>query len=99
MAQEVPAGEPMRWTAPRSMSLRRRPTLITFQVPESYSAADLPVSTARVNGVVTIETETPTRTLMPLLIWADVRGLELEGLSVTQPSLEDVYLQLTREAA
>jgi hypothetical protein len=28
-----------------------------------------------------------------------VRGLELEGLSVTQPSLEDVYLQLTREAA
>ena len=94
----IAAGRIVAEGTPKELSAER-PTLITFQVPESYSAADLPVSTARVNGVVTIETETPTRTLMPLLIWADVRGLELEGLSVTQPSLEDVYLQLTREAA
>ena len=32
---------------------------------------------------------------MPLMIWADTRGCELESLSVIQPSLEDVYLQLT----
>ena len=94
----IAAGRIVAAGTPKELSAER-PTLITFRVPESYSAADLPVSTARANGEVTIETETPTRTLMPLLIWADVRGLELDGLSVTQPSLEDVYLQLTREAA
>ena len=29
--------------------------------------------------------------------WALERGLELEGLTVDRPTLEDVYLQLTAE--
>ena len=40
-------------------------------------------------------TTTPTRDLAPLLSWAVVRGYELEGLTVSRPSLEDVYLELT----
>jgi ABC-2 type transport system ATP-binding protein len=32
-----------------------------------------------------------------LLAWAAERGIELEGLTVSRPSLEDVYLQLTEE--
>jgi ABC-2 type transport system ATP-binding protein len=44
---------------------------------------------------VTLRTNAPTRDLAPLLSWAVVRGYELEGLTVSRPSLEDVYLELT----
>jgi ABC-2 type transport system ATP-binding protein len=70
-----------------------RPALIRFRV----SAADLPVGPdAFEDGVVTLRTEWPTQTLLPLLEWANRHAIELEGLSVTQPSLEEVYLQLTQ---
>ena len=29
--------------------------------------------------------------------WADARDVELEGLTIVRPSLEDVYLELTAE--
>ena len=45
-----------------------------------------------------IETSEPTRVLHDLTGWALERGLELEALSVSNPSLEDVYLQLTAQA-
>ncbi|GAA3216755.1 ABC transporter ATP-binding protein [Nonomuraea helvata] len=43
------------------------------------------------DGPVTIETADPTETLRDLLH----RGVVLHGLTVTRPSLEDVYLELT----
>ena len=46
-------------------------------------------------GMVAIMTETPTRALHELTAWAVGHGLELARLEVTQPSLEDVYLELT----
>jgi ABC-2 type transport system ATP-binding protein len=49
-------------------------------------------------GTWRIETTTPTRTLHELTGWAIGAGVELAGLEVTRPSLEDVYLELTREA-
>ena len=48
---------------------------------------------------MSFRTETPTRDLAPLLEWAAHRGMELEHLTVTRPTLEDVYLDLTEEAA
>ena len=48
------------------------------------------------DGVAIIETATPTRTLNDLTTWAVAQGLELPNLEVTRPSLEDVYLELTR---
>jgi ABC-2 type transport system ATP-binding protein len=47
------------------------------------------------NGFVEIRTDTPTAVLHELTSWATARGIELEGLVVAQPSLEDVYLELT----
>ena len=47
---------------------------------------------------VTVQTSTPTKTLQELTGAALARGEELEGLEVTRPSLEDVYLELTGEA-
>jgi hypothetical protein len=37
--------------------------------------------------------------LAPLVQWAAGAAIELEALTVTRPSLEDVYLQLTEEPA
>ena len=72
---------------------------IRFALPAGQSAADLPVAPGEVSdGVVLIETTTPTEVLHRLTTWAIERGGELEGLSVTRPSLEDVYLALTRES-
>jgi ABC-2 type transport system ATP-binding protein len=94
----IGAGRIVAEGTPESLSAAR-PAVISFRVPRPYSPSDLPLpeGAAERDGTVTVETTTPTGTLTPLLIWADARGCELEGLSVTQPSLEDVYLQLTRE--
>ena len=44
-------------------------------------------------------TDDPTALLHELTAEALARGERLEGLSVSRPSLEDVYLELTQEAA
>ena len=49
--------------------------------------------------IVTRETEDPTALLHQLTSAALARGEPLRDLSVTRPTLEDVYLELTAEAA
>ena len=44
---------------------------------------------------VVVETQEPTKTLHELTGEALARGVELEGLHVRKPSLEDIYLELT----
>jgi ABC-2 type transport system ATP-binding protein len=52
----------------------------------------------RENGrEVELETTTPVRTLNELTGRALAEGRDLEGLEVTRPSLEDVYLELTEQ--
>ena len=72
---------------------------VRFQLPEGVTVADLPPvpgAGAPVidDGAVVIETVEPTRALAALTGWAVGRSLELPGLTVTRPSLEDVYLEL-----
>ncbi len=69
--------------------------LVTFRLPEGVDVADLPVPVDGPGPEISLRTATPTRDLAPLLSWAAVRGYELEGLTVSRPSLEDVYLELT----
>jgi ABC-2 type transport system ATP-binding protein len=77
--------------------------VVSFHLPLDIDADDLPlpedVHIERHGRTLRFRTETPTHDLAPLLSWAAVRGAELEALTVTRPSLEDVYLQLTQEAA
>jgi ABC-2 type transport system ATP-binding protein len=47
---------------------------------------------------VAVETDNPTTLLYELTAAALARGEELRSLSVTRPSLEDVYLELTADA-
>jgi ABC-2 type transport system ATP-binding protein len=69
-------------------------SVIRFRRP----AADLPqvAGSVSVDGdEITIRVNDPTRILHELTSWAVGRGVELEGLQVSRPTLEDVYLELT----
>jgi ABC-2 type transport system ATP-binding protein len=55
--------------------------------------------TTGVDGVSEVATDDPVRTLHALTGWAIERGVDLADLRIDRPSLEDVYLQLTREPA
>lgn len=66
------------------------------------TAAHLPESLilqaiTRDNGWIEIASTTPTETLHALTGWALDEGVALDGLEMTRPSLEDVYLELAGE--
>jgi ABC-2 type transport system ATP-binding protein len=71
--------------------------VVSFRLPAYADGLPLPDGARVEREVVTFETATPTSDLAPVLSWAAGRGMELEGLSVGRPTLEDVYLQLTEE--
>jgi ABC-2 type transport system ATP-binding protein len=50
----------------------------------------------RKNGRVVLESMQPLRDVVALAAWADANAVEVEELEVRKPSLEDVYLELTR---
>jgi ABC-2 type transport system ATP-binding protein len=77
-------------------------TLVRFRMPGDGDRRlpELLAHKATVaGGLLEIRTDEPTRILHELTGWALDRGLQLEELSVTRPSLEDVYLELTKDAA
>src|SRR4051794_1016299 len=77
--------------------------LVAFRVPYGVSAVELPLpegaEVERRDRQLSFRTHTPTRDLAPLLGWAADNEIELEALAVTRPTLEDVYLELTKEPA
>jgi ABC-2 type transport system ATP-binding protein len=71
---------------------------IRFGLPEGTDPADLPVpAVPGAEGLFEIHTEDELGVLHALTGWALERHLRLPGLSVARVTLEDVYLQLTRE--
>lgn len=62
-------------------------------------AARPPMVTDAAGGWSELATTTPTETLHTLTGWALAHGVELEGLEMTRPSLEDTYLRLVGEDA
>jgi ABC-2 type transport system ATP-binding protein len=71
---------------------------IKFALPDGVSVTDLPVSGCTVDeGQIEIHTEDELRVLHDLTGWAIERDLTLPGLAVVRVTLEDVYLQLTKE--
>jgi ABC-2 type transport system ATP-binding protein len=60
---------------------------------------DVEISYRRNGEVVVLRTDEPTRVLNELTREALADGRELEGLQVSQRTLEDVYLELTAEEA
>jgi ABC-2 type transport system ATP-binding protein len=72
---------------------------IAFRLPPGATLADLPDGLpgrlVPEEDRVVLRTGEPTRALNALTGWALARGEELDALTVTRPSLEDVYLRLT----
>jgi ABC-2 type transport system ATP-binding protein len=84
---------------PESLMAEAPMTTITFELPAVLDAADLavpPDADVR-DGICTIETEHPTSVLADVMGAAVARGVELTGISVRRPSLEDVFLDLAAE--
>lgn len=78
----------------------RRPSAIRFTLPH---AAELPeridAAVTRDGDRVQLETTDPVRVTAAITGWAVGHGIELTGFCVTQPTLEDIYLELTGEAS
>ena len=78
-------------------------TLISFRLPAALPAAELPAGPWDLpenrDGDITMHTDEPTRVLCTLTRWAVSQGVELEGLTVARPSLEDAYLRITDNAS
>jgi ABC-2 type transport system ATP-binding protein len=95
----IAAGEIVAEGTPQTLAGRQlQAARIAFTPP----AADLPPTLAdRVQaapgGRVLLTSDTVAADLHQLAGWALDRGLELDDLQVTRPTLEDVYLQLTTE--
>ena len=71
---------------------------LRFRIRDGVELPDLPglTLTTTDDGIVGTS-ETPTEALHALTGWALEQRVELEGLEVRRPSLEDVYLELTAE--
>jgi ABC-2 type transport system ATP-binding protein len=86
--------------ADRVAVLRRGEIVASGTPAELIAQAPATVIRYRRNGQeVMLETEDPTRTLHELTGEALRNGLELTGLEVHRPTLEEVYLSLTEEPA
>jgi len=71
-------------------------TRVRFRLPEGTPLPDgdstiLPDGSREID----VDAAATTKTVHDLTVWAMDHGVILEGLEVTQPTLEDVYLQLT----
>jgi ABC-2 type transport system ATP-binding protein len=79
-----------------------RPALIRFQLRSDQDVASLPDQFAgRVSrtdhGEVSIASREPLHDVVRLAEWADSQGVEVRDLEVQQPTLEDIYLELTAD--
>ena len=72
-------------------------SVVTFDLPDGAVVPEAIGARPAARGGWRLETETPTRTLHDLTGWAIDGGIELSGLEVARPSLEDVYLELTND--
>jgi len=74
------------------------PSEIRFALPEGVGLGELPADYSIDGRDVLVVARDAAATAHRITGWALERGHELRGFSVTQPSLEDVYLRLTEGA-
>jgi ABC-2 type transport system ATP-binding protein len=74
-------------------------SIIRFRAPDGADLPEIVRGVVRTANGYELRSPDPTRALHELTGWAIDRGVELEGLEVTRPTLEDIYLELTDEVA
>jgi ABC-2 type transport system ATP-binding protein len=76
-----------------------RPAEVRFRLPAAWSLGDipeLPALSRSIDGdLVLVQTTEPVRAVNVLTSWALEHDIDLGHFSVTQPTLEDIYLELT----
>lgn len=98
------AGEIVAEGAPSELMSRKPTATIAFRLPQGIAALPaalpdaLPGVTATEHGRVTLHTTDPTKALYELTRWATEQAFELEELTVSRASLEDVYIELAGDA-
>jgi ABC-2 type transport system ATP-binding protein len=97
----IAAGRIVAEGAPDTLAGREKASaVVRFQLPDGVELPERLRQLAKVDrGTVEMEAPDPTRTLYDLTSWAVQAGISLEGLEVTRPSLEDVYLSITEDVA
>jgi ABC-2 type transport system ATP-binding protein len=97
----IAAGEIIAQGTPQTLGDRRSSgARITFSAPSSPALAELPSALGErterhPDGRISLSSSTVAADLHSLSGWALAHGLQLEDLEVRQPTLEDVYLNLT----
>ncbi len=92
------AGRIVAEGTPTDLMARDDTAVIDFRLPPGVTVDRLPplsASPSRSGDEVVLETTDAVSDLWALTEWARTSGFELDGLTLTRPSLEDVYLQLT----
>jgi ABC-2 type transport system ATP-binding protein len=76
-----------------------RPAEMRFSLPRTIALGDVPEMPCESRSLdgerVLVVTREPVRATQILTTWALERGADLGNFSVTQPTLEDIYLELT----
>ncbi len=99
----IAAGEIVAEGTPQTLGGRQlEAAQISFRLAAKFELNDLPAGVAErlqsdEDGRLRLPSTTVTADVHQLSGWALDRGVELEALEVSQPTLEDVYLQLTSE--
>jgi ABC-2 type transport system ATP-binding protein len=70
---------------------------IRYRLPDGLKPLDGLAGTADGDGFTEVPSTDVVRDLHRLTSWAIEEGIDLDGLEVTRPTLEDVYLSLTEE--
>ena len=89
---QIVAEGPPTTLGDRAVGMTRIAIRLPRDAPRPPGFADV---SPTADGKLEIHTHEPTRILYELTGWALETGRELEGLEVSRPSLEDVYLELT----
>jgi ABC-2 type transport system ATP-binding protein len=75
-------------------------TVVSFELPDGVTPDELrsrlEAAVETSGRVVTVRTDDAQRTLYRLTSWAEESGVHLDSLEARRPSLEDVFLELTR---
>jgi len=94
----IARGQIVALGSPNTLGARgSQATVIRFSLPDGVVPAEELGITRVSGGAWQVQTTEPTRVLHELTGWAVNAQVELVGLEVSRPSLEDVYLALTSE--
>jgi ABC-2 type transport system ATP-binding protein len=97
----IAAGKIVAEGTPDALAGREKAAaIVRFQMPANAALPAALRQAVRIDdGIVELETNDPTRTMYELTSWAVQAGISLDGLELTRPSLEDAYLEITKDAA